>query len=263
MYADPARLQQVLWNLIKNAVKFTPRGGRIAIRSHHNASGRITIQVSDTGIGIESHTLAVIFNAFEQGGSATTRRFGGLGLGLAISRKLIESHGGSSTAESEGKDRGATFTISLPLGPRAPAPRAQCPDPEPTNSAAQGTRILLVEDHLSTAQVMARLLKALHFEVTVAHSVTTALQCAAQETFDLLISDLGLPDASGYDLMRQIQERHNLKGIALSGYGMEEDIKKSEEAGFSEHLIKPVDLQHLEAAIHRLVPANEKAEPVA
>jgi len=262
--ADPARLQQVLWNLIKNAVKFTPKGGRITIRSRNDSVGHAVVEVTDTGIGIEPAQLAAIFNAFEQGGTSITRRFGGLGLGLAITKKLIEMHSGDITAASPGKDQGSTFTVSLPtVSP--PSPRADGPDAgaSPDSAATTGLRILLVEDHPSTAQVMARLLRTLNYKVAVAHSVADALACAAREPFDLMISDLGLPDASGYDLMRQIHQRHHLKGIALSGYGMEDDVRKSEEAGFAEHLIKPVDLQHLEAAIQRLMPEKVEREKAA
>ncbi len=251
--ADPARLQQVLWNLFKNALKFTPEGGQILIRSGNDEQGNVVIEVMDSGIGIDPANLPVIFDAFEQGEPSISRRFGGLGLGLAISKKLMDLHGGSITAASAGKGRGATFTIRLPAVD-APAPRVSSGSTPSTAAPACGAslRILVVEDHAGTAQAMARLLGKLGHVVTVSSSLAAALEVLAGQSFDLFISDLGLPDGSGYDLMRQVRQRHPLKGIALSGYGMEEDVAKSREAGFAAHLTKPVDFQRLVAAIQQV-----------
>jgi nitrogen-specific signal transduction histidine kinase/ActR/RegA family two-component response regulator len=249
---DATRLQQVLWNLVKNAVKFTPAGGRVTVRTRRPAGAdRVQVEVADTGVGIDPAVLPRIFDAFEQGGAAVTRQFGGLGLGLAISKALVELHGGTLTAASDGPGRGATFVLALPAaaaGPAAPVrPAARNGD------GLAGVRVLLVEDNADTARVMGRVLQGWGCAVTAAGSVAAAAAAAGEGAFDLVLSDLGLPDGSGHDLMRQLAARHGLRGIALSGYGMEADVRESLAAGFAEHLTKPVDLERLEAALRRLV----------
>ena len=250
---DAARLQQVFWNLLKNAVKFTPDGGHVDVRTSNPRPDAIVVSVTDTGIGIDPEALPKIFNAFEQGGKSITRQFGGLGLGLAITRTLVELHGGKITAESEGRYRGATFTVELQT---IPAPLNEPDEPAPAELGLTSTdlRILLVEDHADTARTMTLLLKSLGYRVTTAGSVASALEAAGSEKFDLLISDVGLPDGTGLELMRQLLARGPMRGIVLSGFGMEEDVKRSIEAGFSEHLTKPIDLHRLEAAIERVTP---------
>lgn len=234
--ADPARLQQVIWNLVKNAAKFSPAGGHLAIRSTSDTAGRLTLAVTDQGIGIEPELLPRIFNAFEQGGSDVTRRFGGLGLGLAISKAFIEAQGGTITATSAGQGCGATFTIELPLAHEAvrPAPVTVAPEPTP------GRRILLVEDHEDTAVLLAELLKMHGYTIKIAGTVASALRLAESGAFDLVVSDLGLPDGTGLDLMRQLSVRHGLPGVALSGYGFDTDVRAARAAGFREHITKPV-----------------------
>jgi PAS domain S-box-containing protein len=256
--ADPARLQQVFWNLIKNAVKFTPSGGRITIRTRNEppareAGPRLVVEVADTGFGIAPELLPRIFDAFEQGENwPGHRRAKGLGLGLAISRSIIEAHGGHLVATSAGPDQGATFTLDLATVP-APAPTS--PDgasrAEPLTGRL-GLRLLLVEDDEATLRIMARLLAARGYTVTTARTVAEGLDRAAQNDFDLVISDLGLPDGNGLELMRRLRAQRNLRGIALSGFGMDDDIRRSHEAGFEAHLTKPVDLQELEATIQRI-----------
>jgi len=250
---DPARLQQVLWNLVKNAIKFTPEGGRIGIRSL-DREGRVAIEVADTGIGIEPSVLAKVFNAFEQGEDSITRRFGGLGLGLAISRSIAEAHGGRLVAASDGKGRGATFTLELAtLSPaafrdgRAKAPRAE------DGPRSADLRILLVEDDPMTARIMAKLLRNAGYAVTTANSVAGALAEPLEE-IDVIISDLGLPDGNGLDVMRNARARagRDLPGIALTGYGMDEDLRKTREAGFVAHLTKPIDFPRLDAMIQQV-----------
>jgi two-component system CheB/CheR fusion protein len=264
LWADAPRLTQVFWNLLNNAVKFTPEGGTITVRSWTDVPGWLTAEVTDTGIGMEPELLTRIFDAFEQGEPGTTRRFGGLGLGLAISKAIAELHGGSLQALSDGPDRGSTFRVRLPLTP-VPARAAVSAD-EPGDVPAgddRPLRLLLVEDHADTAAAMAELLRCLGHDVTVAHSVAEGLATAEaiqsqginqgiHRGIDLVLSDLGLPDASGLDLMRELSERYGLKGIALSGYGMEEDLRRSREAGFTRHLTKPVDLESLRAAIQEV-----------
>jgi CheY-like chemotaxis protein len=248
--ADPARLQQIFWNLIKNAVKFTPEGGHLEIRTQ-NDEGHLRVEISDSGIGIDAETLPKIFNAFEQGDRL---QFGGLGLGLAISKALVETHQGQLTATSAGKDQGATFTATFPLAESNPA-RGRIAVPA-TPASRKSMRILLVEDHEDTNRSLTQLLRRRGYQVEPAHSVRTALEAAAQHTFDVLVSDIGLPDGSGIELMEKIRNNHPIFGIALTGFGMEDDLRKSYEVGFNHHLVKPVDLNRLDALI-------QQAEPVA
>lgn len=259
MWADAPRLTQVFWNLLNNAVKFTPEGGTVYVRSWSDAPGWLTVEVSDTGIGIDPEFLSRIFDAFEQGEPGTTRRFGGLGLGLAISKTIAELHGGSLSARSDGLGHGAAFQVRLPLIPVPQGAGALASDARPMDAAGpQSLNILLVEDHADTAAAMADLLRDLGHEVTVAGSVSDGLAAAAKiqggggDGIDLVLSDLGLPDASGLDLMRELSHRYGLKGIALSGYGMEEDLRRSREAGFEKHLTKPINFQSLQAVLREV-----------
>jgi two-component system CheB/CheR fusion protein len=266
IWADTPRLIQVFWNLFSNAVKFTPPGGTIAVRSHCEetpAGLDLVVDVADNGIGIEPDVLLDIFDAFKQGEQTITRRFGGLGLGLAISKAIVELHGGSLAATSDGKGQGSVFSVRLPVGDlRTRAPRLAAVAggnghhgktaavPEDPGADAR-LRILLVEDHADTAEAMAELLRDLGHEVTVAGSVASGLDAAERQggRFDLVLSDLGLPDGSGLELMAKLHGRYGVRGIALSGYGMEEDVRKSLEAGFDRHLTKPINLQALQTAI--------------
>jgi len=255
VWVDPSRLTQVFWNLLNNAVKFTPAGGTIALRSRSTA-GALVFEVADTGVGIEPELLPHIFDAFEQGHARSPRGLGGLGLGLAISKAIVEMHGGHLRAASAGRERGATFTVSLPSSlPRQTGelPAVQEPGLQNPKSKIQNLRILLVEDHADTAEAMAELLGLLGHEVRVAGGVHAALATADEPgSLDLLISDLGLPDGSGLDVMRALASS-GLPGIALSGYGMEDDVRRSLDAGFRRHLTKPVSLQALEAAIRQVL----------
>jgi len=259
IWADPSRLTQVLWNLLSNAMKFTPAEGTITVRSRSEGDC-LALQVSDTGVGIDSEVLPQIFDAFEQGRSRSPHGIAGLGLGLAISRAIVKLHGGRLTAESPGRGLGATFTVSLPASlPRLAHDTGEIEaagEPVAAPESAAGLRILLVEDHADTAEAMTDLLSLLGYQVTVAGTVAKGLATAGAERFDLLVSDLGLPDGSGLDLMRELARRNGngkgLPGIALSGYGMEEDVRQSLAAGFRKHLTKPVTLQQLEAAIREV-----------
>jgi signal transduction histidine kinase len=252
---DPARLQQVFWNLLSNAVKFTPSGKSITVRtSNAEDQSVIEAEISDSGAGIEPQFLPRLFNAFEQGDTARARRFGGLGLGLAIAKALVEAHGGTIAARSAGLDAGATFTVRLPAV-AAPQPDGSDPFPRrpPAGRTVARAKVLLVEDHEETLRLLARLLTNLGHDVVTASSIKTAQEAARAQQFDLLISDLGLPDGMGYELMRSLRTANHLRGIALSGYGMSEDIQLSREAGFAEHLVKPVDIRALEEAIARVL----------
>ncbi len=266
LMADPARFQQVIWNLLRNAVKFTPRNGQIEIRTldatGENGAARLHIEVSDSGIGIAPDAIDTIFLPFEQAGLVNDHRFGGMGLGLAIARAIVDLHGGTIAAKSAGPGRGATFIVELPGATEPPSgvtgatelsshpllPGSSLHDP----SRVTPMRLLLVEDHEPTLQVLSRLLtRAGHF-VQTAGTVDDALKLAAAEKFDAVISDLGLPDGTGTDLMRELHNCYGLRGIALSGYGMEDDLARSREAGFALHLVKPVDFHQLEYALREL-----------
>jgi PAS domain S-box-containing protein len=252
VHADPARLQQVLWNLLRNAAKFTPDHGDIYVSAVEVAGERVRIEVRDTGIGIASDVLPRIFNAFEQGDPSITRQFGGMGLGLAISKALIEIHHGTIRADSKGLDRGSIFAVELPALAYQNIHKAQ-PEQASTKGNGEKLHILVVEDHPDTAEILARLLRMSGYIVRTAHTVATALQLAAVERFDVIVSDIGLPDATGYDLMKEIKLRYSIKGIAMSGYGMDEDLRKSHEAGFSDHIVKPANIAQLERSIRRIV----------
>jgi PAS domain S-box-containing protein len=255
VWGDTPRLTQVFWNLFSNAVKFTPEDGTMTVRTRREGSD-LVVEVTDTGIGIESDALATIFDAFQQGEQGITRRFGGLGLGLAITKAIVELHGGRLGADSAGRGHGAVFSVRLPAG-NLPAARPLSEDctaaeaANPPNGSPRELRILLIEDHADTAEAMAELLRVLGHEVTVADSVAAGRAAAERHAgrLDLVLSDLGLPDGSGVDLMQELHERYGVRGIALSGYGMEEDVRRSLEAGFDRHLTKPINLQSLQAAI--------------
>ncbi len=246
--ADVPRLQQVFWNLLQNAIKFTPQGGCVGIRCRPNGD-HVSVEVNDSGIGIDPEWLSRVFNAFEQVEQSSTRRFGGLGLGLAISKALVQMHGGTIEAYSEGKGKGATFRIRLPLTEPIGQPEAPPPAASPQR-VVRPLRVLEVEDHAVTAKLMWMILTSEGHTVEVAGDVATALKLAEQQAFDLLLSDLGLPDGSGHDLMRRLRERGlKLPGIAMSGYGQEDDIRRSYEAGFAAHLTKPVSPEAVIQAI--------------
>ena len=253
--ADPARLQQVFWYLLKNAVKFTPKGGRLSVSTSNDEHGQLQVQISDSGLGIDAQLLPKIFDAFEQG---ERRRFGGLGLGLAISKALTESHKGKLTAESLGRNQGATFTALFPLAESVAAER---PVAAPLLSAERKSkRILLVEDHEDTNRSLTLLLQHRGYDVQPARSLHSALELAAGKDFDVLISDIGLPDGTGLELMQELGGQRPDIGIALSGFGMEEDIRRSLEVGFDHHLVKPVDLNKLDSLIQgSSVPAGERS----
>ena len=257
---DPTRLQQIIWNLVKNAVKFTPASGRITVRTSNTRDGTVVIEVIDTGLGIDASALPRIFDAFEQGGRDVTRQFGGLGLGLAISKALVDMHGGTIAATSGGRGKGACFTVALP---GVPAPIPVLPGQSPKPAAGMSRAILLVEDHVDTRQIMTRLLKRFGCTVTSAGTVAEALEFARCHTFDLVISDVGLPDGSGTELMRELKLHHGLRGIALSGYGMDDDLARSKEAGFEVHLTKPVNVHALEDAVRRLATTLPPLPPPA
>lgn len=251
--ADPSRLHQVLWNVLKNAIKFTPQRGAITISTRKLPGGACEVRVKDQGIGIPEQALPHIFNAFEQGGAGITRQFGGLGLGLAISKAIMELHHGTIRAESAGSGHGATFIMEFPMQEISAA--GALPTAPKEKARSQRVRLLMVEDHADTLRTLQRLLTSAGYEVHGAGSVAAAMELAERGAFDVVVSDLGLPDGDGYELMRRIAALREVPGIAMSGYGMEEDVQRSLAAGFSEHLTKPVQLSALKNAIARLSPA--------
>jgi PAS domain S-box-containing protein len=235
---DMVRLQQVFWNVIRNATKFTPIGGTIRISTSNPQPSQFRVTVADSGVGFDPADAEKLFESFRQVGDGATRRSGGLGLGLAISRAIVNAHGGRIWAESPGQNLGATVQVELPLR-RAAAPATS--EISPCVAPGAGLRILLVEDHEDTRRVFQAILSHKGHTVKGVATGEAALALAGSQVFDLVISDLGLPDFSGTELMTILHERHSLRGVALSGYGMEEDIRRSKSAGFDYHLIKPVD----------------------
>ncbi|MGP0064111.1 MAG: PAS domain-containing protein, partial [Isosphaeraceae bacterium] len=249
---DPARVQQVVWNLVKNAAKFTPSGGTIRVATRQAGERFVEVEVRDTGKGIAPGALPYIFDAFEQGDPTITQRFGGLGLGLSISKAIVDRHGGTIRAASDGPGLGASFMVTLALLSSSEEGRDDDGLP-PAPAPAGRVRVLFVEDHADTARAMARLLERCGYQVDWADCVAEALRLAAERPFDVVVSDLGLPDGSGYELMRILKDRYGARGIALSGFGMEGDILRGRESGFLEHLVKPVDVGTLDQAIRGIV----------
>jgi CheY-like chemotaxis protein len=262
IFGDPARIQQVFWNVLKNAVKFTPQGGTVTVESGHDATApdRCFVQIRDSGIGMSRDEVRRVFDAFVQGDHARQsgpHRFGGLGLGLAISQMLVSLHGGTIVADSDGKDQGSLFRIEFPCASKNSVEEEASLSTQPAQETMDSRspsgrewRILVVEDHLATRVSLARLLQRRGHDVTCASSVAEALDCASKKSFDLVVSDIGLPDGDGYSLMSRLREDYQLTGIALSGYGMEQDIARGRAAGFNEHLIKPVSVHALDRALH-------------
>jgi PAS domain S-box-containing protein len=261
--ADPARFQQVIWNLLRNAIKFTPRGGHVAIRTHDEGGNWLRIEITDSGIGIDISVLDKIFLPFEQAKVTGDHRFGGVGLGLSIARAIIEMHHGTIQASSAGSNQGATFTVKLPgamMPPHGASDTSIRLSAEPKVEAANQNnefnrqyRLLLVEDHKPTLQVISGLLRRDGYEVNTAGTVSDALRVASVESFDLVISDLGLPDGTGIQLMQQLRGLYQLKGVALTGFGMEEDVTRSQDAGFIAHIIKPVHMIELRRIIRGIL----------
>jgi PAS domain S-box-containing protein len=260
---DPVRLRQVFWNVLKNAYKFTPAGGRIEIASGFGPEGEGEIRVRDSGIGMRAEELSRIFFPFVQGRHVdgnSQERYGGLGLGLAISRMLIEQHSGTISAESPGPNMGSTFIIRVPL--KVPAKGSTDAKKggngngslrAPSMEDFPVLRVLFVEDHDQTRETLTRLLKRRGYDVKTASTIQEALRSAEQDDYDLLISDLGLPDGDGCNLMSELRVKWpTLLGVAISGFGMEADVTRSRAAGFNEHLTKPVGIDSLDRALSRL-----------
>lgn len=245
---DPARLQQVFGNIVKNAMEHTSAGGRLVISTGATPEGRIEIAFSDDGEGIAAEHLGRVFDAFEQGPHRPGSRHGMLGLGLTICRSIVEMHGGAISVSSGGLGYGSTFAITLPVTDTQQEPRRADAGAAP-GEHSRALRILLVEDHPASREVLARLLERIGHRVTAVGTRTHAVEVARSSTFDLLISDIGLPDGTGLDVISQMRRGPEMKAIALSGYGMTQDRERSRSAGFDVHLIKPVTPADLDEAI--------------
>ena len=246
---DAARLHQVLWNMLKNAIKFTPSGGQVAVRTLNSGDNRIRIEVADTGAGIAAAFLPSIFEPFSQGDRQSAGATSGLGLGMSIAKTVVEMHGGTISAVSEGVGKGATFSVELMTDSSVTAKSSAAP----TEAASlRRYHLLVVEDHQPTREVLERLLRKQGHVVDSASSVEAALALAAAGHFDLVISDIGLPDGNGVELMVQLTRNYGLRGIALSGYGMNEDLARTKDAGFLAHLVKPIDFERLSQVIEKV-----------
>ena len=253
LHTDAGRLQQIMWNVIKNAAKFTESGGEVRITTENDADDNAILTVTDNGIGMTPETINRLFNAFEQGEKVISRRYGGLGLGMAISSALVNQLGGELTARSDGLGKGSTFTLTFPSIEHAPSHNDRKLDPD---KSLAGLKILLVEDHHDSALALTQLLSKQGYVVRTANTVAGALEAVAERAFDVLICDIGLPDGTGFQLMETVRKKSATPAIALSGFGMEEDVAQSASSGFDAHLTKPVNFHNLEAAIRKLTSRN-------
>jgi PAS domain S-box-containing protein len=250
VHTDASRLQQVLWNIIRNAVKFTDARGEIVVTTSNGANGNIDISVTDNGIGMTAETISKLFVPFEQADPTRNRHYGGLGLGMAISNALVELLEGELHAKSEGLGRGSTFTLSFPTT-REKAPSSET-NRVPVTSRSK-VRLLLIEDHSDTARALVRLLENRGYTIESVPNVALGLEATSRGDFDLLLCDLGLPDGTGIDFIEKVRETDKTPAIALTGFGMQQDVERAQNAGFNAHLTKPVNLQKLEATIWRLL----------
>jgi PAS domain S-box-containing protein len=262
---DPDRLQQVAWNLISNAVKFTPRGGRVIVRLERVES-HVEVTVSDTGIGIAPEFLPHVFDRFRQADATYTRAHGGLGLGLAIVRQLVELHGGSVRVDSAGEGLGATFTVILPsmAARSAISDTASAQQPEFKHSDLEcppelsGIRVLVVDDEADTCELLQVILEGCGARVKTASSAAAALEAVAEEAFDVLISDIGMPDEDGYSLLAKVRALGEERGgkipaaAALTAYAGEEARIRVLQSGFQIHVPKPISPNELVAIVANL-----------
>jgi PAS domain S-box-containing protein len=262
---DPDRLQQVVWNLLSNAMKFTPKNGRVQVRLER-VNSHVEIVVSDTGKGIEPEFLPYVFDRFRQSDGSMTRRHGGLGLGLAIVRQLVELHGGTVSVSSAGEGSGATFTVSLPILPMRQESVSETPRVHPTAESGasldcppelSGLRVLLVDDEADSRDLLNLILYSCGADVVLATSAIEALETIRNEKFDVIISDIGMPDEDGFSLIKKIRELSNEEGgdvpaIALTAYARAEDRVKALRSGFQMHVAKPVEPAELVAIVANL-----------
>ena len=257
VWADPDRLQQVFWNLLANAVKFTPSGGRVDITMQVEGSD-VHVSVSDTGSGISAAFLPFVFERFRQADGSSTRTHGGLGLGLSIVRHLIEMHGGRMKAESAGEGRGATFTVSLParqVEQRAPTPVSIDRLPRSPSLDLDGVHVLVVDDEPDARELLRAMLANTGARISEADSAGEALRILGEETPELILADVAMPGEDGYTMMRKIRAGSDaaarVKAVAVSAYARREDRQRALAAGFDDHVAKPIQQDELCAAIER------------
>jgi PAS domain S-box-containing protein len=250
IHTDVARLQQVVWNILRNAIKFTDNGGSVSLATSNDGRGNIDIVIKDTGIGMTPETLARLFVPFEQADRSRKGRYAGLGLGMAISNALVELLEGKLSAKSEGLGRGSTFTVTFPTVKDAAVVGEAVRTPVPARGKL---KLLLVEDHADTARALVRLLESRGYQVASVATVASALEAIERNRFDLLLCDLGLPDGTGLDLIKKLRQKNDTPAVALTGFGMQQDVERAQQAGFDAHLTKPVNLQKLEATIWKLL----------
>jgi signal transduction histidine kinase/ActR/RegA family two-component response regulator len=269
---DPNRLQQVVWNLLSNAIKFTPRGGRVQVLLER-VSSHIEISVADTGIGIRADFLAHVFERFRQQDPSSTRKHGGLGLGLAIAKELVELHGGTVAARSPGEGQGATFTVHLPLtvAQRGDGERfhPRTPNVVPLELPASdlaGIKVLVVDDQPDARDLIRRVLADCGAEVLAAGNAEEALLLVEKERPHVLVSDIGMPDVDGFELLRRVRGLGHARGgrvpaIALTAFARSEDRTRALRAGFLVHVSKPVEMSELVATVAAV--AGRNSEPPA
>jgi two-component system CheB/CheR fusion protein len=252
MHADPTRMQQVVWNVLRNAIKFTEEGGEIVMRCRCDED-QIVLEIVDNGVGMDEETLHQILASINSMATAEPGAGSpGLGLGLAIAGTHVRAHRGRLEIESAGRNRGSTVRIIVPAAePRSAVAEPEADVPEVSQSASSPLRILLVEDHHDSAQVLARLLRHKGHAVEVAGCVSAALAAAREHEFDVLISDVALPDGNGLELMRQLASS-GIHGIAVSGFGSAADVERSRAAGFAAHVVKPITVADLWSALEDL-----------
>ena len=255
IHTDAARLQQVLWNILRNAIKFTDISGDITITTSNGSDGRMEVAIADTGIGMTRDTISRLFMPFEQADPSRSNRYGGLGLGMAISSALVELLDGRLNAKSEGLGRGSTFTVSFATAEPVHKDSESEP-PQPTRAGK--AKVLLIEDHADTARALTRLLENRGYQVRAEQSVKTGLKATDEEKFDIFLCDLGLPDGTGLDFVTQAKLKHDIPAIALTGFGMQQDVERAHQAGFNAHLTKPVNLQKLESTIWMLLQGRRQ-----
>jgi CheY-like chemotaxis protein len=266
---DPARLQQVFWNLLTNAIKFTPRGGRVQVVLER-VNSHLEVSVIDTGEGIRPEFLPHVFDRFRQADATTTRRHGGLGLGLSIVKQLVELHGGSVRAKSAGQGHGATFTVSLPLAVIHPDPAPEDGRRHPKSGGSApalvadlcaeiaGVKVLVVDDEPDARALIRRLLEDCGAAVATAASAAEAMEALQVERPDVLVSDIGMPTEDGYSLIRRVrglgkEQGGDVPAVALTAYARAEDRMRAIRAGFQMHVPKPVEAAELITMIASLV----------
>jgi CheY-like chemotaxis protein len=258
--ADRARLAQVFANLLSNAARYTDPGGQIEVRVTGDA-GTALVSFRDSGIGIAPHRLESIFEMFSQEEPALARSRGGLGIGLALTRRLVQLHGGGIGASSDGPGKGSVFRISLPLVATCAEEPAAAPAPAPAR-ADGGLRILVADDNRDAAETMGLLLEMMGHEVRRVHDGAAAVEAAAEFQPQLVLMDIGMPGLNGYEACRRVRAQSGGKLptlVAVTGWGQQHDVQTAREAGFDHHLVKPVDMETLMRVVEDCVAASGRA----